>query len=284
MKWITGWRAIAFVLGSAISCVAVSETVTVSGEWLQGSVLFGKTSPTAEVKFLGHKVPLTENGEFVLGLDRDAPESVDLEVKTDVGEWRQTYAVSQREYNVQRVEGVPSQTVKPDPEHLKRIRREGRMVKMARKPITDRVDFLEDFHWPTLGRISGVYGSQRYYNGSPGRPHYGVDVAVPTGTLVAAPIGGKVTLAHTDMFFSGGTLIIDHGHGLSSSFLHLSKILVQKGDEVKQGDSIAEVGSTGRATGPHLDWRMNWRNQRVDPQLLVPPMDEAQRHVTQNTE
>ncbi|MGD2008216.1 MAG: M23 family metallopeptidase, partial [Cellvibrionales bacterium] len=126
--------------------------------------------------------------------------------------------------------------------------------------------------WPAEGRISGVYGSQRFYNGTPGSPHYGVDVAVPTGHPVLAPGPGVITLAEPDLFYSGGTVILDHGYGLSSSFLHMSKLHVAVGDEVQPGDLIGEVGATGRATGPHLDWRMSWLDQRIDPQLLVPAM------------
>ena len=124
------------------------------------------------------------------------------------------------------------------------------------------------------GRISGVYGSQRVLNGEPRRPHFGLDIAAPTGSPVKAPADGVITLAHPDMYYSGGTVILDHGQGLSSSFLHLSRILVAEGDEVSQGQVIAEVGATGRVTGAHLDWRMNWYDQRIDPQLLVGPMPE----------
>jgi murein DD-endopeptidase MepM/ murein hydrolase activator NlpD len=128
------------------------------------------------------------------------------------------------------------------------------------------------FRWPVRGRISGVYGSQRFYNGTPGSPHYGVDIAVPTGTPVHAPAAGRVTLAEPDLFYSGGTVILDHGYGLSSSFLHMSEVSVAVGDTLDAGDLIGAVGATGRATGAHLDWRMSWRDRRVDPQRLVPPM------------
>jgi murein DD-endopeptidase MepM/ murein hydrolase activator NlpD len=128
------------------------------------------------------------------------------------------------------------------------------------------------FIWPVTGRISGVYGSQRILNGKPKRPHYGVDIAAPTGTPVKAPADGVVSLVHNDMFYSGGTLIVDHGHGLSTTYMHLHKILVKKGQRVKQGDVIAQVGATGRVTGPHLHWGMNWFDTRLDPSLLVPPM------------
>ena len=139
-------------------------------------------------------------------------------------------------------------------------------ARSRREPVTG---YANGFTWPAHGRISGVYGSQRVLNGEPRRPHFGLDIAAPTGSPVYAPADGVITLAHSDMYYSGGTLILDHGQGLSSTFLHLSKILVETGTPIKQGDLIAEIGSTGRASGPHLDWRMNWLNRRVDPQLLM---------------
>ena len=139
----------------------------------------------------------------------------------------------------------------------------------ARARRDDRTDYVQGFDWPAGGRISGVYGSQRILNGEPRRPHYGLDIAAPTGSPVHAPADGVVSLVHPDMYFSGGTIVLDHGQGLSSSFLHLSRTLVEAGMTVRKGDVIAEIGSTGRASGPHLDWRMNWLDRRVDPQLLV---------------
>jgi murein DD-endopeptidase MepM/ murein hydrolase activator NlpD len=159
--------------------------------------------------------------------------------------------------------------VTPDEKDLARIQRDALMVKQSRQLVSSRTDFLSGFVRPLNGPVTGVYGSQRVYNGVPGSPHYGIDYAAPTGTLVAAPAPGRVIFAHPDLFYSGGTLIIDHGFGLSSTFLHLSEILVTKGDEVARGESVAKVGATGRATGPHLDWRMNWRDVRVDPQLVL---------------
>lgn len=251
----------------------VSPLLMLTGSWQQGGLIFGTVEAGTQVKFLTHRVPVTEDGRFVLGLGRDAPPQVELTLTNTHGVVStQSYAVRQRDYDIQKIEGVPARTVNPDPIHIKRIRNEVWMTKKAREKILDRIDYLQPFQWPTIGRISGVYGSQRFYNGEARRPHFGVDVAVPTGTKVKAPVAGVVTLAHNDMFFSGGTLILDHGHGLSSSFLHLSKILVNVGDEITQGQDIAEVGATGRVTGPHLDWRMNWFDQRVDPQLLVEPM------------
>lgn len=213
------------------------------------------------------------DGTFVGAFHRDAENQSVLRIG-DACEIN--LAVEQREYRIQRVEGVPQRTVTPPEEQLERIRRERALVSAAKAQRIARPDWLMQidgqYQWPVKGPISGVYGSQRVYNGKPGSPHYGVDIAVPTGTDVHAPASGRVTLAEEDLFYSGGTVILDHGYGLSSSFLHMSRIDVKVGDELSPGDLIGGVGATGRATGPHLDWRMSWRNRRVDPQRLVPEM------------
>ena len=253
-----------------------------SGRWVQGAVLVGKTDPSHRIEFLDIAEPVSDAGFFVLGMGRDFHQQAVVRVSDGVN-WHQfQYPVESRDYRIQRIEGVPSRTVNPDPKHLQRIREESAQAREARKVISDLQFYRQDFQWPLTGPITGVYGSQRYYNGEPRRPHFGVDVAAPTGTVVVAPADGVVTLVHNNMFFSGGTLIVDHGQGLSSSFIHLSKILVNDGDSVTQGQAIAEVGATGRVTGPHLDWRMNWFSQRVDPQLLVPPMSEARQTSAQS--
>lgn len=259
-----------------LSAYADVSKPVVDGVWEQGSILRGQLAKGDSLYFLDRKVPVSPDGYFVLGLGRDFPQTARLTVKTAGGDSADfQYSVKPQDYKIQRVEGVPAKTVNPDPKYLARIREEGAQVGVARKVNSDLQYFRQTFQWPLVGRISGVYGSQRFYNGEPRRPHYGVDVAAPTGTPVSAPADGVVTLAHKDMFFSGGTLIVDHGQGLSSTFMHLSKLLVEEGQEIKQGDEIAEVGATGRATGPHLDWRMNWFDQRVDPTFLVPPMSDA---------
>ena len=183
--------------------------------------------------------------------------------------------VVQRSYQVQRVDGLPPSKVSPGEEDMARIRKEIVLVKKARARDDPREDFLGGFEWPLKGRITGVYGSQRVLNGEPRRPHFGLDIAAPTGSEVRAPADGVVTLTHPDMYFSGGTIILDHGLGLSSTFLHLSKVLVEAGASVRQGDLIGHIGATGRASGPHLDWRMNWLDRRVDPQPLVPPAEDG---------
>ncbi|MGD2008916.1 MAG: M23 family metallopeptidase [Cellvibrionales bacterium] len=266
-----------FLLGSLLfsSALLGGECVTLSGEARQGGLLWGQVTLDANVALDDTPVPLMPDGGFVLGLGRDAPPTQTLVVE-GATLCVQTIAVEQREYRIQRVEGVPQKTVTPPDDVLARIAEERARVRAAKAQRIPRPDWLlavrAGLDWPAEGRISGVYGSQRFYNGTPGSPHYGVDVAVPTGHPVLAPGPGVITLAEPDLFYSGGTVILDHGYGLSSSFLHMSKLHVAVGDEVQPGDLIGEVGATGRATGPHLDWRMSWLDQRIDPQLLVPAM------------
>ena len=243
------------------------------GDFQPGGLLWGRVKPKTSVAFNGVNVPVLADGGFVLGLGRDAPATLELEIDDVL---RCAIDIKSRQYRISRVEGVPQRTVTPPEEQLARIRAERQRVRSAKAKRVQRQDFLEavkaGLAWPVTGRISGVYGSQRFYNGKPGNPHYGVDVARPIGTPVLSPGPGVITLAEPDLFYSGGTVILDHGYGLSSSFLHMSRIDVSVGDEVQTGDPIGAIGATGRATGPHLDWRMSWFNQRIDPQLLVPPM------------
>ncbi|MES9941045.1 MAG: M23 family metallopeptidase [Candidatus Thiodiazotropha sp. 6PLUC2] len=249
--------------------------LSLDGNYIQGGMLIGQVVPGASVEFNGKPLKVSKNGEFLLGFDRDAPLEHKLVVRRD-GQPQQSrlFTIEKREYQIQNITGLPPSKVTPPKRNWDRIKKEVAQVKQARKLNEDRDDYRSGFIWPSKGRISGVYGSQRVLNGKPKRPHYGVDVAAPVGTLVVSPADGVVTMTHSDMFYSGGTLIIDHGLHLSSSFLHLSKILVEDGQVVKQGDPIAEIGATGRVTGPHLDWRMNLGAARIDPQLLVPSMPE----------
>ena len=238
-------------------------------------VSVGRVTPGSKVQVDGKRVRVSEDGVFLAGFHRDAGRRSEVLVeRPDGARERRILQVEQREYRIQRIDGLPPRKVTPSEADLERIRREAAMARKARERDDPRTDFLTGFIWPVEGKISGVYGSQRILNGQPRRPHFGVDIAVPTGTPVKAPAPGVVTLVHPDMFFSGGTLILDHGHGLSSSFLHLSRILVKEGDRVRRGDVIAEVGATGRVTGAHLDWRVNLFRKRLDPTLLVGPMPE----------
>jgi len=258
---ISGWMVIPAL---------AADGLTIRGQWQQGGTLFGSVTPGYSLQLDGRKVRTTSTGEFVFGLGADAPRQVTLILTDPQGRSeKRTYEVKQRQYQVQRVNGVEQKHVTPPPELLARIERENELTRKARLLDDDRTDFLQDFIWPLSGPITGVYGSRRGFNGPPRSPHYGLDIAAPTGTKVVAPAAGVVTLAEDDLFYSGGTLILDHGYGLSSTFIHLSKILVAVGDRIEQGQAIAEVGATGRVTGPHLDWRMNWFDVRLDPALLM---------------
>lgn len=249
---------------------STAAAVELDGEAIQGGLIFGQTEAGNSVFLDEQEIMVSGDGAFLIGFGRDESGQRNLLISDTAGrEEKLTLTIASREYDIQRVDGLPPKTVTPDPEDAERIAREGAMVASARQRRDQRIDYMAGFTWPAQGRISGVYGSQRVLNGEPRRPHFGLDIAADTGSPVYAPADGIITLAHTDMYFSGGTIILDHGQGLSSSFLHLSKVLVESGATVKQGDFIAEVGSTGRATGPHLDWRMNWLDKRVDPQLLL---------------
>lgn len=254
----------------ALCIPQASQALELHGDAVQGGLIFGKADPAAQISLDGKTLVLSSDGRFVIGFDRDETGTRVLTLngpdgRNEVHELK----VAPRQYAIEHVDGLPPATVTPDPAAAERIRQEAQLVAHARSRRDARADYADGFEWPAHGRISGVYGSQRVLNGQPGRPHYGLDVAAPTGTLVYAPADGIITLTHPGMYFSGGTIILDHGQGLSSTFLHLSEILVEAGATVHQGDPIGRVGSTGRASGPHLDWRMNWLDRRVDPQRLV---------------
>jgi len=256
-------------------------TLELQGQPVQGGLMQGRTDPGTEVTFDGRPVRVSKDGVFLIGFGRDAPAQTKLVATFTDGsrEWREL-KVGQRKYKIQRIDGLPPRKISPSEEDLARIHRESALIKEARAQDDARTDFLKGFIWPAKGRISGVYGSQRILNGEPRRPHYGLDIAAPVGTLVVAPASGIVTLTHLDMFYSGGTLILDHGHGLSSTFIHLHRILVKEGQYVRQGDVIAEIGATGRVTGPHLDWRINLFKRRLDPQLILKAMPASAKQVS----
>jgi len=254
---------------------AAAPAVELTGTAIQGGILFGITQAGSSVTLDGDRIAVSRDGRFVIGFGRDETGTRTLSISSPDGDVLQTeLPVAAREYAIERVDGLPPSTVTPDPSVSARIQEEARMVASARLRRDKQAYYAQGFKWPAKGRISGVYGSQRILNGEPRRPHFGLDIAAPQGTPVYAPADGLITLTHPDMYFSGGTIILDHGQGLSSTFLHLSKILVEAGTFVRQGDLIAEIGATGRASGPHLDWRMNWRDRRVDPQVLMGPMND----------
>jgi len=266
---------LAFAL--AAGCASAKERLYLDGRLMQGAMIIGDTAPGAQVDLDGIPVMVDREGGFVFGFDRDYPENAELKVTFADGS-TETWAltVAQRDYDIQRIDGLPDAKVTPrTPEQIAHIQRDQALKRKAREITHTGRWYRQTFIWPATGRISGVYGSQRVLNGQPRRPHYGVDVAAPEGTPVRAPAGGVIRLAQTDMYFEGGLIFLDHGHGLESAFLHLSDVYVQAGDRVSQGEPIGEIGATGRATGPHLHWSIRWAGQQLDPALLVPPMEEA---------
>ncbi len=255
---------------------AAAGSLELAGPATQGGLLMGVTEPQAAVSLDGRAVEVAADGRFVLGFGRDAkPEALLVVRHPDGRREERVLAIAQRSYEIQHIEGLPQAMVAPPPEALQRIKAEQALVDAARARDIHEPMFKSGFIWPAMGPISGVYGSQRILNGEPRAPHFGVDIAAPVGSPVAAPADGVVTLAEPDLYLTGGTLIIDHGLSLSSTFLHLSAIEVKVGERVRQGAEVGRVGATGRATGPHLHWGMNWGDARLDPALLVPPMPEA---------
>ncbi len=250
--------------------------LVLEGDFLQGGLIFGQAVPGAEVTLNGRWVRVTAAGRFIFGFGRDAPPNAVLEVAWPGGKVEMRHlVVAKRGYKIQRIDGLPPKMVTPPESVLARIRAENGRIAKAR--AVDRAEpmFESGFVWPAIGPISGVFGSQRVLNGEPRRPHFGVDTAAPAGTPVTAPADGVVAIAHPDMYYTGGTVLIDHGHGLTSVYSHMKEVWVKEGARLSQGDVIGSVGATGRVTGPHLDWRINWFDQRLDPALLVPPMPKA---------
>ena len=225
--------------------------------------------------FDGSAVRVSDDGVFLLGFGRDAPSKARLSAEfPDGSRTHRDLRVAQRSYDVQRVDGLPPGKVSPSEEDMVRIRRDIALVKKARARDDPREDFPGGIPVAREGSHQRRLRQPKEFSmGSPGDRISASMWRAPVGAIVRAPADGVVTLAHDDMFFSGGTLIVDYGHGLSSSFLHLSAILVNEGDRIRQGDPIAKVGATGRVSGPHLDWRMNLFGNRLDPQLLVGPME-----------
>ncbi len=247
-----------------------ADPLTLDGALNQGGMVTGKVPPGSQV-FLGSEaLKVTPDGRFVFGFHRDAPATAEISVIVPGREpYRKALNVNQREYKIQRVDGLPPKKVTPPPEFYERLRRERALVGQARSQNTDFQFWAEPFIRPAKGRISGVYGSQRILNGTPKQPHYGLDIAAPKGTSVLAPASGVVVLAEPDFYYEGGIIIIDHGFRVMSTLFHLSSVDVRLGQTVGQGERIGAVGATGRATGPHVDWRINWGPVRLDPGLLA---------------
>ncbi|MFQ6017157.1 MAG: M23 family metallopeptidase [Kiloniellaceae bacterium] len=273
MAIAAAWLAVILALPSL---PASARELRLDGHFVQGGLVMGVTEPGAKVRLGGRAVRVTEAGRFIIGFGRDAPGEALLELSLPDGRVeRHRLTIEKRAYPVQRIDGLPPKMVTPPEAVLARIRAENARIAAARAVDRPEALFESGFVWPAVGPITGVFGSQRVLNGRPRRPHYGLDIAAPEGSPVKAPADGVVALAHRDMYYTGGTVLLDHGHGLTSVYSHLKRVWVEAGDRLRQGDPIGVVGGTGRATGPHLDWRVNWFDQRLDPALLVPPMPET---------
>lgn len=241
------------------------------GEITQGALLRGRTDPRADVVFDGKALRVSPEGHFALGFAWDRKEPARLAIRIPgAAPLEQDLRPAQREYRIQRIDGLPDKYVDPPAEVLERIARDNALIDAARSRDTQASWFADAFAWPVKGPLTGVFGSQRILNGEPRRPHFGLDIAAGEGKPIASPVGAIVAMAEPDLYFTGGTVILDHGHGVSSSYLHMSRIDVKPGDRLAQGDVIGAIGKTGRATGPHLCWRLNWFKERLDPALVVP--------------
>jgi len=212
------------------------------------------------------KIKVTPQGFFAFGLGRDRKNDVVITINNE----KIIKKIKKKKYNIQKIDGLEKTKVNPPEEVFERINKENKLIGEARALNSNLTFFTKKFIVPVKnGIITGVYGSQRILNGEPKWPHYGLDFAADEGTKIIAMLDGTVTLAEPDLFYTGGTLIFDHGHGISTLYMHMQKILVNKGQKVKQGNVIGTVGSTGRATGAHLDVRLNWFDIRLDPATVL---------------
>ena len=235
--------------------------------------MVGKAPIGSQVQIENKNIRISTEGYFIVGFGRDAKSRTQVTaIKPDGGRIYCTISVKKRNYKVEHINGLPRRMVEPKAEDIKRIRADNAQITRVRRLNTVRNDFFAKFKWPLNGRISGIFGSQRILNGKPRRPHNGVDIAAPEGTKVSAPASGVVVLSHPGMFYTGKTLMIDHGHGLTSVYVHMSVISVKLGQRVQAGDKIGEVGKTGRATGSHLHWGVSLFSTHLDPELLAGKM------------
>jgi murein DD-endopeptidase MepM/ murein hydrolase activator NlpD len=251
---------------------AMATALELQGRFTQGGLIRGKTEPGAQVSLDGRKLRVSPAGDFVFGFGRDAPAKAVLRIRLSDGAVREKIlTIAPREYPTQRIDGLPAHFVTPPAAVLARIKRENAAIAKVRTHDLNQTYYLGDWLRPAAGHISGVFGSQRILNGQKKRPHFGLDFAGPAGSPVIAPADGIVVLAESDLYYTGVTVFLDHGYGLISAYLHMSKRSVKPGDFVKRGQQIGAIGATGRVTGPHLDWRVNWFDQRLDPAYLIPP-------------
>ena len=239
------------------------------GKFLQGHFIIGLTDPGSKIIIDKKEVRVSDDGFFVFGIDRDRKYDVTITKIANGKKEKITKKIIKRKYNIQRIDGLEESKVTPPEEVYARIKSENNKIGEARAINSDLPFFKDQFIMPVKGIISGVYGSQRILNGKPKWPHYGIDIAAKQGTMIKSSAKGIVTMAEDDLYYTGGTIIMDHGHGISTIYSHLETVLVSVGDKINQGDVIGTVGSTGRSTGPHLDFRINWFQTRLDPMSVL---------------
>lgn len=274
MSSLKHWGFFVLAVGFAVITNAALAIEIIKGTPIQGGFLLIKTDPGATLMLDDSPLMVTADGLAAIGFHRDDTKEVIITATLPDGQMKtRRITPERREYEEQRIEGLPSKMVTPPDEVVDRIKRDREMVVMARAAASPITNFTGDFIWPAKGIITGVYGSRRILNGKPRSPHYGIDIAAPKGSPVIAPEGGIIRMV-ADLYFTGWTIIIDHGHGVNSTFLHLEEKTVIPGDRVEKGQQIGTVGSTGRSTGPHLDWRVNLFGKRLDPALIAGPMPE----------
>jgi len=245
------------------------NAIEFKGKFLQGHFIIGITDPTAKIIIDKKNVKVSNDGYFVFGIDRDRKFDLTVTKIIDGKKEKIIKKVLKRKYNIQRIDGLEESKVTPPESVYKRIKEENNRIGEARAINSDLIFFKDQFIMPVEGIISGVYGSQRILNGKPKWPHYGIDIAAKQGTMIKSSGSGVVTMAEDDLYYTGGTIIMDHGHGISTIYSHLETVLVSVGDIINQGDIIGTVGSTGRSTGPHLDFRINWFQTRLDPMSVL---------------
>ena len=245
------------------------KAIEFRGNFLQGHFIIGITDPAAQIIIGKKKVKVSEEGYFVFGIDRDRKFDLTITKIKDGKKEKIIKKVLKRKYNIQRIDGLEESKVTPPESVYKRIKEENNKIGEARAINSDLPFFKNQFIMPVEGIISGVYGSQRILNGKPKWPHYGIDIAANQGTMIKSSGSGIVTMAEDDLYYTGGTIIMDHGHGISTIYSHLETVMVSVGDKINQGDIIGTVGSTGRSTGPHLDFRVNWFQTRLDPMSVL---------------
>jgi murein DD-endopeptidase MepM/ murein hydrolase activator NlpD len=266
--------ALTFWIAGAVH--AAAEPIALSGRLEQGGIVFGNVAPGTQLSFDGRDVSVSERGLFIFGVDRDAQSTATLVIRHDGAEVRQTVALALRDWLIERVDGLPPSTVTPDPVTAELIRQQGSLIVAARNRAESLPFFETGFMQPAEGRISGVFGSQRILNGQARSPHSGLDIAAPTGTLVRATADGVVSLVHDGMVLTGKTVMIDHGFGLDSVYIHMSEITVESGQAVRQGDVIGAIGMTGRTNGPHLHFGISWYGAKLDPQTVMAALPAGQ--------